>query len=182
MSSFLTNRMAFGRQPGLKSVHVAWNSRAVRGSGRIKKARLRGLCVAGSATDYLGRREAAARREGDAAVETAEVVKDELHEQRTVTASGSREAKLPDEQRETMKYEGGTVGKAGEVGARGPDVQGGKGARRARATRGSYPAGAQNNYTRGHSAVAEGAGCAGPYPEGPLSCRGDSRQLARVWV
>ena len=182
MSLFVSNRMAFGRQPGLKSVRVAWNPRAVRGSGRIEKARLRGLYVAGSTADYLGSLAAAARREGDAAVEAAEVVKDGLDEERRVTAAASREAEVTDEQRETMEYEGGMVGKDGEVGATGPDAQGGEGARRAGARRGSYPAGAQNNHTGGQSAVAEGGGCAGPYLEGPPSCCGGSRQLVRVWL
>ena len=60
MSSLVTNRMAFGRQLG-QSVRVAWDPRAVRGSGRIEKARLRGLYVAGSAAAYVERRAAVAR-------------------------------------------------------------------------------------------------------------------------
>ena len=65
-----------------------------------------------------------------------------------------------------MEYEGGTVGKGGEVGAGGPDAQGGEGARRAGARRGSYPAGAQNNHTGGHSAVADGGWMRRALPRG----------------
>ena len=125
---------------------------------------------------------AAARREGDAAVEAAEVGKGGLDKERPATVAARREAAVPDEQRETMEYEGGTGGEDGEVGAGGPDAQGGVGARRAGAKRGSYPAGAANNHTGGHSAVAEGGGCAGPYLEGLPSCCGGSRQLVRVWL
>ena len=138
--------------------------------------------MAGSAAAYVERLAAAARRAGDAAVKTAEVVQGGFDEERPLIAAGSRGTKVPDEQRETMEYEGGAVGKAGEVGAGGLDAQGGEGARRAGARRKSYPAGAQNNHTVGHSAVGEGGGYAGPYSEGPPSCCGRSCQLARVWV
>ena len=47
---------------------------------------------------------------------------------------------------------------------------------------GSYPAGAPSNHTGGHSAVAEGGGCAGPYVEGLPSCCRGSRPLVRVWL
>ena len=112
MTFFVTNRMAFGRQPGLKSVRISWVPKAVRGSRRIEKARLRGLYVAGTAAAYMECRAAAARREGDSAVETAEVLQGAADEERPVTAAGSRGPKVPDEQRETMEYKGGIEGKA----------------------------------------------------------------------
>ena len=162
-------------------MRVAWNPRALRGSGRIEKARLWGLYVAASAAGYLGSLAAVARREGDAPDEDAEVGKGGLDEERPATVAARREAAVSDEQRETKEYEGGTGGEDGEVGAGGPDAQGGEGARRAGATRGSYPAGAPNNHTGGHSAVPEEGGCAGPYLEGLPSC-GGSRPLVRVWL
>ena len=125
MSLFVSNRMAFGGQPGLTSMRVAWNLGAVRGSGRIEKARLRGLYVAGSAADYLGSLAATARREGDETDKDAEVGKGGLDEERPATVAARREAAVPDEQRETMEYEGGKGGGDGEVGAGGPDTQGG---------------------------------------------------------
>ena len=157
------------------------------GFGRIEMARLRGLYVAGSAADYSGSLAAAAKREGHAAVEAAEVVKGGHEEGRPAAVAASRVAAVPDEQRETTEFEGGTGGggagaEDGEVGAGGPDAQGGEGPQRAVARRGSYPAGAQNNYTGGHSAVAEGGGCAGPYPEGLSNCCGASRQLVTAWL
>ena len=154
----------------------------MRGYGRIEKARLGGLCLAGTATAYVMRRAAAAGREGEAAIETAEVLQGGLDGGREVTAAGSGGTMVPDKRRETMVYEGGIVGEGEAVGDGEPDAQGGEGARRAWAGRGSYPDGARNNHTGGHSTVDEGGGCAGHYLEGPPSCCGGSCQLSQVWI
>ena len=163
-------------------MHIAWDPRAVRGCGRIEKARLRGFYLAGTAAAYMERRAADAGREGEAAVETAEVLQGGLDGGREVSAAGSRGTKVPDERRETMVNEGGAVEEGDVVGAGGPDAQGGEGARSAMARRGSYPDGARNNHTGGHTAVAEGGGCTRPHLEGPSSCCGGSCQLSQVWI
>ena len=76
----------------------------------------------------------------------------------------------------------GTGRGEGEEGTRGPDTQGGEGDRRAGARRGNYRDGALNNHTGGHSAVAEGGGCARPHLDGlPTGCEGP-RPLVRVWL
>ena len=38
-----------------------------------------------------------------------------------------------------------------------------------------FPGGERNKHTGGHTAVAKGGGCAGPYPEAPLNALGRSR-------
>ena len=126
----------------LKSTHVAWDPRGLRGFGRIEKARLRGLYVAGAAAAYLERRAADAGREGEMALETTEVLQGGLHGGREVTATGREGTKVQDERRENRVTEGGTVGEEDVVGAGRPGTQGGEGDRRAAARRGSYPDGA----------------------------------------
>ena len=101
---------------------------------------------------------------------------------REVTATGSEGTKVHNEWWETRVNKGGTVGEDDVVGAGGLGTQGREGDRRAGARRGSYFDGARNNHTGGHTAVAEGGGCAGPYLEAPLSCCGGSGQLSHVWM
>ena len=68
------------------------------------------------------------------------------------------------------------------VGAGRRGTRGGEGDRRAGARRKSYPDGARNNHTGGHTAVAEGGGCTRPYLEAPLSRCGGSGWLSQMWV
>ena len=87
-----------------------------------------------------------------------------------------------DEQGECTGCDCGTGRGEGEEGTCGPGTQGGEGDRRAGARRGNYPDGALNNHTGGHSAVAEGGGCARPHQDGlPTGC-GGPRPLVRVWL
>ena len=180
--SFVANRMAFGIQRTLKSMPIAWDPRAVRGSRRIEKARLRGLYLGGTAPAYVERQAAEGGREGEAAVETAEVLPGRFDGGREVTAAGSGGTKVMDERLETMGNAGGKVGEGDMVGAGGPKAQGGEGTRRARARRGSYLDGARNNHTGRHTPVAEGGACGGPYLEAPVSWCGGSCQLSQVWI
>ena len=75
----------------------------------------------------MERRAAAARPEGKAAVETAEVLQGGIDGGCGVTTAGCGGTKVPGERTETMAYEGGTVGEGEPVGAGGPDAQGGEG-------------------------------------------------------
>ena len=122
------------------------------------------------------------RRAGDAAVGAAGAGKGGIGEEGQAAVEARREARAQDEQQENTGCAYGTGWGEGEEGARGAGAQGGEGARRAGARRGNYPDGALNNHTGGHSAVAEGGGCAGPYLEGPPSCCGGPRPLVRVWL
>ena len=77
----------------------------------------------------------------------------------------------------------------GERGARGdtagseqPATCSGDGDHGGRARRGSYFHGKLNKHAGGHTAVAEGARSAGPYPVAPLNRRGGHQQLIPVWV
>ena len=72
--SFFAHRMALRVQPRLKSWHVAWDPRAVRGLGRIEQAHFRGLYVTCRAAAFLERRAAVERPGGVAAVEAVEMV------------------------------------------------------------------------------------------------------------
>ena len=163
-------------------MHVAWDPRAVRGSGWMEQAQLWGLYVTGAAGAHLERRAADKGREGEMAVDTAKVLQGALGGGREVTATGREGNKVQDERREPKVTEGGTEGKEDVVGAGRPGTQGGEGDLRAGARRGSYPDGARNKHAGGHTAVAEGGGCARPYLEAPLSCCKRSGQLSHVWV
>ena len=66
--------MPFRVQPRLKSWHVAWDPRAMRGAGRIEQAHFRGLYVKSTAAAGLERRAADERPGGVAAVEAVETV------------------------------------------------------------------------------------------------------------
>ena len=103
------------------------------------------------------------RRAGDAAVGAAGARKGGVGEEGQAAVEARREAGAQDEQRENTGCAYGRGRGVGEEGARGPGAQGGEGARRAWARRGNYPDGAINNHTGGHSAVAEGGGCARPH-------------------
>ena len=122
------------------------------------------------------------RRAEDAAVGVAGARKGGVGEKGQAAVEARREAGAQDEQRENARCAYGTGRGEGEEGARGPGTQGREGARRAGARRGNYPDGALNNHTGGHSAVAEGGGCAGPHLEGLPSCCGGPRPLVRVWL
>ena len=104
------------------------------------------------------------RRAGDAAVGAAGARKDKVGEEGRAVVEARRETGAQDEQRENMGCAYGTGRGEGEEGASGSGAPSGEGARRAGARRGNYPDGASNNHTGGHSAVAEGGGCAGPRP------------------
>ena len=98
--------MALGRQSRLKSMHVARDPRTVRGSGQIEKAHFRGLYVAGTATACMQWRAADAGREGEAAVETAEVLQGGLDGGREVTATDSGGTRVQEELRDPKVNEG----------------------------------------------------------------------------
>ena len=149
-----------------------------------------GLPSSGNATDGGGVHRAVEsvsqgeyeRRAGDAAVRAAGARKGGVGEEGRAAVEARREAEAQDELRENTGCTYGTGRGEGEEGARGPGAQGGEGARRAGARRGNYPDGALTNHIGGHSAVAEGGGCAGPHLEGLPSCRGGPRPLVRVWL
>ena len=75
-------------------MHVAWDPSAMRGSGRMEKARLRGLYSAGKAAAYVERQVADAGREGEMAIEIAEALQGALDGGREVTTTGSECTKV----------------------------------------------------------------------------------------
>ena len=118
----------------------------------------------------------------DAAVGVAGAGRGGVGEGGRAAVEARREDGAQDEQQESKGCSYGKGQGEGGEGTGGPGAQGGEGARRAGARRGSYPDGALNNHTGGHSAVAEGGGCAGPHLEGLLSCCGGPRPLVKVWL
>ena len=71
---FFMHRMALGVQLRLKSRHVAWDPRAVRGAGQVEHAHFWGLYMIGLVAAYLKRRAAEARPGGVEAAEAVETV------------------------------------------------------------------------------------------------------------
>ena len=197
-----TNRVAPGPHPGLRNYRLEWVPRDTHGVSRIEVNKMWGLCLTGGAAIGRGRASSGnatdgggvdgavesvsqdeyERRAGDAAVGAAGARKGGTGEGGRAAIEARREAGAMDEQGECTGCAGGTGRGEGEEGASGPGAQGGEGDRRAGAKRGNYPDGALNNHTGGHSAVAEGGGCARPHLKGLPSCCGGPRPLVRVWL
>ena len=116
------------------------------------------------------------------AVETAEVLHSGRGGGQEGTVTGGKGNEAQGELRGTRVAEGDTEGNESVARAGRLGTQGGEEDRRARARRGSHPDGARNNHTGGHTAVAEGDGCARPHLEAPLSRCGGSGWLSQVWV
>ena len=196
-----SNRVAPGPHPGLRNYRLEWVPRDTHGVLRIEVNKMRGLCLTGGAAIGRGRVSSGSATDGDGDRGVVEPVSQDEYEghkgdaagwdagaRKGGMAEGGRDAVKAwegtgtmDEQGESMGCDCGT-GRGEEEGAWGPDIQGGEGDRRAGARRGNYPDGALNNHTGGHSAVAEGGGCARPHLDGlPTGC-GGPRPLVRVWL
>ena len=197
-----SNRVAPGPHPGLKNYLLEWVPRDTHGVSQIEVNKMWRLCLAGGAAIGRGRVSSGNATDGDGdcgVVDSVSQADYEGHEgdaagwaagaRKGGRAEGGRDAVeareetgAMDEQGECTGCDCGTGRGEGEEGTGGPGAQGREGDRRAGARRGNYPEGALNNHTGGHSAVAEGGGCARSHLDGLPTCCGGPQPLVRVWL
>ena len=177
--SFFTHCVAFGVHPRLKSRHVAWDTSAVRGTGRIAKAHLRGLYATGSPAAFVASRAAGGSLDEGARDEPVANSKCGVQVESVVSGMWG-------EERSGGSWEGEGVGNRGTcgdfVGGQRPATCGGEGDHGGRARCKGYLDGKLNKHASGHPAVAEGGGSAGPYLVASQNRRAGREQLILVWV